>query len=101
MTDNGARCRSGDFARIVGKESRHRKTKPFTPRHNGKVERCQRILAEELLHAREFTSEAARTGATAVRNSHDNCHRPHGAAGGQPPAASLRSGVTDVLPSYD
>lgn len=101
VTDNGARYRSGDFARIVGKQSRHQKTKPVTPRHNGKVERYQRILAEELLSAREFTSEAARASATAVWNIHDNYHRPHGAAGGQPPAASLRSGVTNVLPSYN
>ncbi|MEV3963406.1 hypothetical protein AB0M34_21360 [Nocardia sp. NPDC050193] len=38
----------GDFARIVGNQTRHQKTKPYTPRHDGKVERCQRILGEEL-----------------------------------------------------
>ena len=45
VTDNGACYRSGDFARIVGTTTRHQMTKPFTPRHNGKVERYQRILA--------------------------------------------------------
>jgi len=60
VTDNGACYRSGDFARIVGTTTRHQMTKPFTPRHNGKVERYQRILAEEVLYAREFT---ARTNA--------------------------------------
>jgi hypothetical protein len=30
---------------------------PAVGRHNGKVERYQRILPEELLYAREFTSE--------------------------------------------
>ena len=40
VTDNGAcscSC-SGDFARIVGQGTRHQRTKPYTPRHNGKVE---------------------------------------------------------------
>lgn len=65
VTDNGACYRSGDFARIVGSQARHQKTKPYTPRHNGKVERYQRILAEELLYAREFTSEDSRSAAIA------------------------------------
>lgn len=100
VTDNGACYRSGDFARIVGQKTRHQKTKPYTPRHNGKVERYQRILAEELLYAREFTSEDARTSAIAVWNIHYNYHRPHSAAGGRPPASRLRAGVTNVQPSY-
>src|SRR5690625_3500279 len=49
---------------------------PYTPRHNGKVERYQRILAEELLYAREFTSEDARSSAIAIWNIHSNYHRP-------------------------
>jgi transposase InsO family protein len=100
VTDNGACYRSGDFAWIVGSKTRHQKTKPYTPRHNGKVERYQRILAEELLYAREFTSEDARSAAIAVWNIHYNYHRPHSATGGQPPASRLKLGVTTVQPSY-
>jgi transposase len=100
VTDNGACYRSGDFARIVGRRTRHQKTKPYTPRHNGKVERYQRILAEELLYAREFDSEDARTSANPVWNIHFNYHRPHSGAGGRPPASRLRDGVTNVQPSY-
>jgi len=100
VTDNGACYRSGDFARIVGNKTRHQRTKPYTPRHNGKVERYQRILAEELLYAREFTSEDARMTAIAVWNVHDNYHRPHSGADGQPPASRVRDGVTNVQPSY-
>jgi transposase InsO family protein len=100
VTDNGGCYRSGDFARIVGDQSRHQKTKPYTPRHNGKVERYQRILAEELLYARDFTSEHARSAAIAVWNIHYNYHRPHSGAGGMPPASRLRDGVTNVRPSY-
>jgi hypothetical protein len=35
---------------------------------DGKVERYQRITAEEVLYAREFTSEDARSAAIAVWN---------------------------------
>jgi transposase len=48
VTDNGACYRSGDFARIVATSTRHHKTNPFTPRHNGKVERYQRIEASRV-----------------------------------------------------
>jgi transposase InsO family protein len=101
VTDNGACYRSGDFARIVGTRTRHHKTKPYTPRHNGKVERYQRILAEEVLYAREFTREDERSTAIAVWNIHYNYHRPHSAAGGRPPASRLKTGVTNVRPSYN
>lgn len=100
VTDNGACYRSGDFSRIVGQRTRHQKTKPYAPRHNGKVERYQRILAEELLYARDFTSEDARSSAIAVWNIHYNYHRPHSGAGGRPPASRLRARVTNVQPSY-
>src|SRR5829696_229349 len=82
VTDNGACYRSNDFARIVGHRTRHQKTKPYTPRHNGKAERYQRIMTEELLYAREYASEDERSQAIAIWNVHYNYHRPHLAAGG-------------------
>src|SRR5699024_6157380 len=54
------------------KSTRHQKTKPYTPQHNGKVERYQRILAEELLYARNFNSEEDRSSAISVWNIHYN-----------------------------
>jgi transposase InsO family protein len=100
VTDNGACYRSNDFARIVGQRTRHQKTKPYTPRHNGKAERYQRIMTEELLYAREYASEGERSQAVAIWNVHYNYHRPHSAAGGQPPASRLKTRVTSVRPSY-
>jgi hypothetical protein len=64
------------------------------------VERYQRILAEEVLYAREFTSADARSTAIAIWNIHCNYHRPHSGADGQPPTSRLRNGVTNVQPSY-
>ena len=100
ITDNGPCYRSNDFARIVGNRSRHQRTRPYTPRHNGKAERYQRILTEEVLYAREYTCENDRSAAIEVWNIHYNYHRPHSAAGGQPPATRLKTGVTNVRPSY-
>lgn len=64
ITDNGANYRARDFLRTaLAVASRHQRTRPYTPRHNGKVERYNRTLAEELLYSRPWTSEAERAAA--------------------------------------
>lgn len=100
VTDNGACYRSTVFARTLA-GMRHQLIRPYTRRHNGKVERYNRILAEEFLYAREWTSEAQRAAALEVWNVHYNYHRPHTAAGNRPPATRLRAGVTNVMSSYN
>jgi len=99
VSDNGPCYRAALFTRALAAANvgRHQRTRPFTPRHNGKVERYQRIVAEELLYARTWTSEEARTEAIKIWNVHYNYHRPHTAAGDQPPASRLPDGVTNVL----
>lgn len=62
VTDNGACYRAVTFATALH-GIRHQRITPYTPRHNGKVERYQRILAEELLYARTWTSEQHRSHA--------------------------------------
>lgn len=59
ITDNGACYRSTAFtAALNGAE--HRRTRPYTPKHNGKDEPYNRIVAEEFLYARAWTSEHQR-----------------------------------------
>jgi transposase InsO family protein len=99
ITDNGSCYRAHDYTKALGR-TRHQRTRPYTPRHNGKVERYQRILAEELLYARPWHSEAHRAHAISVWNIHYNYHRPHSAHGDQPPATALRHRVTNVMASY-
>ncbi|MFV0495127.1 IS481 family transposase [Mycobacterium sp.] len=99
VTDNGACYRSGAFAAALN-GAEHRRTKPYTPKHNGKVERYNRILSEEFLYAKAWTSEHQRERALATWNLHYNYHRPHGAHGGQPPASTTPSRVNNVLASY-
>ncbi|MFN8074062.1 MAG: IS481 family transposase [Kineosporiaceae bacterium] len=102
ISDNGSNYRAGAFTTALHETGvrRHQRIRPYTPRHNGKVERYQRILAEELLYARAYTSETARAAAIAVWNIHYNYHRPHTATGDQPPAQQLRRHVTNVMRSY-
>ena len=49
-TDNGSSYRAADFTASL-REARHYRNKPYTPKHNGTVERNNRILAEELLYS--------------------------------------------------
>jgi transposase InsO family protein len=99
VTDNGACYKATDFAKVL-LGARHQRITPYTPRHNGKVDRYHRILAEEFLYAREWTSETQRADALGIWNIHYNYHRPHSAAGNRPPASRLHTGVTNVTASY-
>ena len=75
VTDNGASYRAQTFTKtITFLASRHQRTRPYTPRHNGKVERCNRVLAEERLYARSYCSEQQRRDAVAVWNHHYSYH---------------------------
>src|SRR5919204_4860870 len=99
ITDNGACYRANAFAAALN-GAEHRRTKPYKPKHNGKVERYNRILAEEFLYARTWHSEAERADALKIWNQHYNYHRPHTAHQGQPPASATPSRVNNVLASY-
>jgi transposase InsO family protein len=100
VTDNGAFYRAKAFTRaLLG--SRHQRITPYTPRHNGKAERYNRIISEEFLYARTWTSEDQRREALGVWNIHYNYHRPHTAANGEPPASRVPQGVGNVLASYN
>lgn len=55
VADNGSNYRAKTFGRTVTEHvSRHQRMRPLHARHNGKVERYQRILAEECLYAHVF-----------------------------------------------
>lgn len=101
VTDNGSCYRSHAFGRAVkGLGARHQRIKPYTPKHNGKVERYQRTLASELLYARPWESEQQRNDAISTWLIHYTYHRPHTATRDQPPASRLETGVTNVMSNY-
>lgn len=102
VTDNGANYRAARFvAAVQSHASRHQRTRAYTPRHNGKVERYQRLLSEECLYARVYDSEQARRKAIGVWVHHYNYHRPHTACADQPPASRVHERVDNVMTSYN
>lgn len=102
ITDNGP-CYTGELftQRLRTEGITHQRTRPYTPRHNGKVERYNRIQPEELLYARPYRSETERTQAVAIWNIHYNYHRPHTACRDQPPTTRLPTGVDNVMRNYN
>lgn len=100
VTDNGNPYRAAIVERSLrGWARQHQFIRAYTPRHNGKVERYNRILAEELLYARPYTNEDQRTRALQIWNIHYNYHRPHTACRDQPPATRTPARVTNVMRS--
>ncbi|WP_030486144.1 integrase core domain-containing protein, partial [Nocardioides aequoreus] len=77
MTDNGACYRSHAFAAALGKDVKHRRTRPYRPQTNGKVERFNRTLAAEWAYAAIYLSDAARAATYADWLHFYNHHRPH------------------------
>jgi transposase InsO family protein len=90
MTDNGSAYRSRYFADAIAAASlRHIKTRPYTPRTNGKAERFIQSSLREWAYARPFQSSAERGAAMLPWIQRYNHSRPHAALGGQPPISRL------------
>jgi transposase InsO family protein len=85
LTDNGSPYRSKLFAQTLGSIT-HKRTRPYRPQTNGKVERFNRTLGEEWAYARLYLSEAERVAEYATFIHTYNHHRGHTALGGKPPA---------------
>ncbi|WP_262853069.1 IS481 family transposase, partial [Mumia quercus] len=86
MTDNGACYRSHAFEAALGEDVKHRRTRPYRPQTNGKVERFNRTLATEWAYADVYHSNDARAATYDTWLHHYNHHRPHTGIGGQVPA---------------
>jgi len=69
---------------------RHIRTRPYTPRTNGKVERYQQTLQREWAYALEYASSDARRASLPHWVRHYNERRTHSALGNRPPLQRVR-----------
>lgn len=90
LTDNGSCYRSRLFATALGDAIRHKKTRPYRPQTNGKVERFNRTLTTEWAYTQTYLSDAARAATYPAWLHHYNHHRPHTGIGGKTPIERLR-----------
>jgi len=92
LTDNGACYRSRPFARVLADAGvGHRRTRPYRPQTNGKVERFNLTLKWEWAYARLYETNVSRTEALERWLHHYNYHRPHMAHAGKPPITALNN----------
>ncbi|MDG4825445.1 IS481 family transposase [Asanoa sp. WMMD1127] len=90
LSDNGSAYKSHAWRQACTQLGiKPRKTRPYRPQTNGKVERFHRTMTDGWALARLYTSEQARRKALPAFLHHYNHHRPHTAIGGQPPITRL------------
>lgn len=91
MTDNGSGYVAKDFGAALAEiRAKHIRTRPYTPRTNGKAERFIQTMLREWAYARPYTSSARRRVALAPWLRRYNERRPHGGIGGVPPITRLQ-----------
>jgi transposase InsO family protein len=90
LTDNGS-CYKSRLWRdtLSAAEISHKRTRPYRPQTNGKVERFNRTLLDEWAYAQPYPSETARRDAFPAWLHTYNHHRGHTALGGLPPASRV------------
>ena len=90
LSDNGAPYRSRLWAAACAELGiRPKRTRPYRPQTNGKIERFHRTLAAGWAFARPFPTETHRRKALPSWLHEYNHHRPHTAIGGHPPISRL------------
>ncbi len=90
MTDNGVSFRSHRYARALRLlKIKHNRTRPCTPRTNGKAERFVQTSLREWAYARPYNHSYERADALLPFLHHYNYHRPHFGINGKTPIARL------------
>lgn len=96
ITDNGSCYRSGLWHRACAETGTTvKKTRPYRPQTNGKVERFHRILLEEWAYIRPWTSDTQRTDAYNGFIHFYNHHRDHGSLGWATPNSILKDNLPE------
>jgi transposase InsO family protein len=98
MTDNGACYRSHAFrAACKALGLRHIRTRPYTPRTNGKAERFIQTSLREWAYAQAYPTSDHRKAELPRWLHQYNWHRPHGSLQAQTPISRLGLGENNLL----
>jgi transposase InsO family protein len=98
MTDNGVSFRSFRYAKALRRlRIKHLRTKPYTPRTNGKAERFVQTSLREWAYARAYNTSDERAAELPLWLHRYNWHRPHGAIGAKPPISRLSQPEDNLL----
>jgi len=98
MTDNGSCYKAFDFrdaCRDLG--LKHIRTKPYTPKTNGKAERFIQTALREWAYARAYPTSDHRAAELPVWLHRSNWHRPHSGIKSQTPISRLALSEDNLL----
>jgi transposase InsO family protein len=86
LTDNGSSYRSQQFRHACQQMAiKHSRTRPYTPRTNGKAERFIQTALREWAYAKHWTDSAQRDAHLQPWIDYYNRERPHGSLNYKPP----------------
>jgi transposase InsO family protein len=98
MTDNGACYKSHAFRQACHQFGlRHIRTRPYTPRTNGKAERFIQTALREWAYARAYMTSHQRAADLPIWMHMYNWHRPHGSLNSKPPISRLGLNEDNLL----
>ena len=98
MTDNGSCYKSRAFATACKNlKLKHIRTKPYTPKTNGKAERFIQTALREWAYARAYQTSDQRAEHLPRWTHMYNWHRPHGGIKDQTPISRLALNRDNLL----
>ena len=98
MSDNGSCYKAHDFRKACGELGlKHVRTKPYTPKTNGKAERFIQTALREWAYAQAYPTSDRRAQELPVWLHRYNWHRPHGGIKSKPPISRLRLTENNLL----
>jgi len=98
MTDNGSCYKAFDFRDACRELAlKHIRTRPYTPKTNGKAERFIQSALREWAYAQAYAHSDRRTAELARWLHRYNWHRPHGSLDAQTPISRLGLSEDNLL----
>jgi len=98
MTDNGPCYKAFDFRdACIGLGLKHVRTKPYTPKTNGKAERFIQTALREWAYAQAYPTSDRRAQELPIWLHRYNWHRPHGGIKSKTPISRLALSEDNLL----